>query len=108
MATKEPIKPRPLSVKEAASYLGRSVPSLRELIWTGSWPIVRVGRRIHLDIFDLGKVYLNGITPVNEDDLKKASQRVEEYHQEMIILKNGHNLGTVKAQQGLESQPVIH
>ena len=45
---------------------------------------------------------------VNEDDLKKASQRVREYHQEMVILKNGHSLGTVKAQQGLEAQPAIH
>jgi integrase len=45
---------------------------------------------------------------LNEDDLKKASHRVKEYHQEMVILKNGHSLGTAKAQQGLETQPEIH
>lgn len=45
---------------------------------------------------------------VNEDDLKKASQRVKEYHQERVNLQNGHNLGTVQAQPGLEDQPVIH
>ncbi len=48
---------------------------------------------------------------VNEDDLKKASQRVKEYHQERINLQNGHNLGTVRAQEAqlqLEEQPVIH
>jgi integrase len=45
---------------------------------------------------------------VNEDDLKKASQRVREYHQEMVIPKNGHNLGTIRAQEGLEAQPAIH
>ena len=49
------LKPRLLTVKEAASYLGRSIPSIRELIWGGSLPIVRVGRRIHLDLIDLDK-----------------------------------------------------
>jgi excisionase family DNA binding protein len=52
---KVPIKPRLLTVKEASTYLGRSVPSIRELIWNGSLPIVRVGRRIHFDLFDLEK-----------------------------------------------------
>ncbi len=55
MPSKDPIKPRLLTVKDAATYLGRSVPSIRELIWGGSLPIVRVGRRIHLDLFDLDK-----------------------------------------------------
>lgn len=53
MLAKEPIKPRLLTVKEASTYLGRSVPSIRELIWAGTIPIVRVGRRIHLDLLDL-------------------------------------------------------
>ncbi|MGA2956110.1 MAG: helix-turn-helix domain-containing protein [Thermodesulfobacteriota bacterium] len=47
------IKPRLLTVKEASVFLGRSIPSIRELIWAGSLPIVREGRRIHLDILDL-------------------------------------------------------
>ena len=46
---------RLLTVKEAAEYLGRSVWSVRELVWGGSLPCVKVGRRIHLDIFDLDK-----------------------------------------------------
>ena len=48
---------------------------------------------------------------VNEDDLKKASQRVKEYHLERANLQNGHNLGTVQAQEAqiqLEDRPVIH
>jgi len=49
------IKPRLLTVKEASVYLGRSIPSIRELIWGGTLPIVRVGRRIHLDVIDLDK-----------------------------------------------------
>jgi integrase len=39
---------------------------------------------------------------VNEDDLKKASQRVREYHQEITLPQNGQNLGTVRAQAQLE------
>jgi len=31
---------------------------------------------------------------VNEADLMKASQRMKEFHQERVILENGHNLGT--------------
>jgi excisionase family DNA binding protein len=49
------VKQRLLTVKEASVYLGRSVASVRGLIWAGSLPIVRVGRRIHLDINDLEK-----------------------------------------------------
>ena len=52
---KEPLRKRLFSVSEASLYLGRSVPSLRELIWAGSLPIVRVGRRIHLDLLDLDR-----------------------------------------------------
>ena len=48
---------------------------------------------------------------VNEDDLKKASQRVREYHLQRVKMENGHNLGTVQAQEAqiqLEDQPVNH
>jgi excisionase family DNA binding protein len=55
MQSRESIKPRLLTVKEAAAFLGRSVPSIRELVWSGSLPIVRVGRRIHFDLPDLEK-----------------------------------------------------
>ena len=48
-----PPKKRLYSVTEAAQYLGRSVWSVRELIWNGTLPSVRVGRRVHLDIVDL-------------------------------------------------------
>lgn len=51
----EPLKKRLLTVQEAGIYLGRSVPSVRELIWAGSLPIVKEGRRIHLDRYDLDK-----------------------------------------------------
>ncbi len=48
-----PLKKRLYSVPEAAEYLGRSVWSIRELIWKGSLSCVREGRRVHLDIIDL-------------------------------------------------------
>jgi excisionase family DNA binding protein len=48
-----PLKKRLYSISEAATYLGRSDWSVRELIWGGKLPSVRVGRRVHLDIVDL-------------------------------------------------------
>jgi len=48
---------------------------------------------------------------VNEDDLKRASKRVSEYHEEQASSANGHNLGTVEAQEtenGLEETHIIH
>jgi len=48
---------------------------------------------------------------VNEDDLKKASKRVTEYHQNRVATFCGHNLGTVEAQEAksvLEDKPAIH
>ena len=50
-----PMKKRLYSISEAATYLGRSVWSVRELIWGGKLPCVKVGRRIHLDIIDLNE-----------------------------------------------------
>lgn len=47
------LKKRLYTISETAEYLGRTVWSVRELIWKGELPAVRVGRRIHLDIYDL-------------------------------------------------------
>ncbi len=53
MGCRETIQPRLLSVEEAAAYLGRSVPAIRELIWRNELPVVRPDRRVHLDLRDL-------------------------------------------------------
>lgn len=48
---------------------------------------------------------------VNEDDLRRASKRVSEYHEEKASSTNGHNLGTVETHETeneLEKTPVIH
>jgi excisionase family DNA binding protein len=41
------------SIQEAADYLALSCWTVRELIWQGTLPHVRQGRRILLDIHDL-------------------------------------------------------
>jgi excisionase family DNA binding protein len=49
---KGPVK-RLYDIKEAAFYLGRSVDSLRELIWNGKVPFIKDGKRIYLDVRDM-------------------------------------------------------
>jgi len=44
---------RLLSLRDAAVYLALSYWTLRELIWRGELPAVRVGRRILIDREDL-------------------------------------------------------
>ena len=57
------LKKRLYSISESAEYLGRSVWSVRELIYSGRLPCVKVGRRIHLDIVDLDKwIEMNKVT----------------------------------------------
>ena len=48
-----PVPKRLLTLKEAACYLGRSVWSVRELIWKGSIPYIQDRRKQYLDIRDL-------------------------------------------------------
>ena len=48
-----PLPKRLYNLEEAAHYLGRTLWSMRELIWKGSIPIVREGKRIFVDIQDL-------------------------------------------------------
>ncbi len=46
-------KKRLYSIPEAAAYLGRSVWSMREMVWAGKLPAVRDGRRIFVDLEDM-------------------------------------------------------
>ncbi len=43
------------SIPEAAAYLGRSVWSMREMVWAGKLPAVRDGRRIFIDLEDMNR-----------------------------------------------------
>ncbi len=47
------VQPTLLNVKDAAIYLGRSEQSIQHLIFEKELPVVRVGRRVHLDRRDL-------------------------------------------------------
>lgn len=49
----ERLNKRLYTIQESAEYLGRSVWSVRELIWKGLIPYIKVGRRVHVDIYDL-------------------------------------------------------
>jgi hypothetical protein len=48
-----PLPKRLYTLPEAGHYLGRTVWSMRELIWAGKLPVVRSGKRIFLDVHDL-------------------------------------------------------
>jgi excisionase family DNA binding protein len=49
----KPLPKRLYTLPEAARYLGRTLWSMRELVWAGKLPIVRDGKRIFVDINDL-------------------------------------------------------
>ena len=48
-----PLPKRLFTLPEAAKYLGRTLWSMRELVWAGKIPIVRDGKRIFVDFNDL-------------------------------------------------------
>jgi hypothetical protein len=45
---------------------------------------------------------------VNEDDLKKASERVKKYHEERAIQNLGQSLGKVKAEELFKSSATMN
>jgi excisionase family DNA binding protein len=47
------VQPALLTVKEAGIYLGRSEQAIQHLVFERQLPVVRVGRRVHLDRKDL-------------------------------------------------------
>lgn len=47
------VTPMLLNVKEAAVYIGRSEQAVQHLIFQKDLPVVRIGRRVHLDRRDL-------------------------------------------------------
>ncbi|RJP67897.1 MAG: DNA-binding protein [Candidatus Abyssobacteria bacterium SURF_17] len=46
-------KQRLYDLKDAATYLGRTVWGVRELIWSGQLPVVRSGRKQFVDVRDM-------------------------------------------------------
>ena len=46
-------KRRLLSVRDAAEYLGRTEWAMRDLVWRGRIPAVKIDRRVMIDLRDL-------------------------------------------------------
>lgn len=44
---------RLFTLKEAGEYLGRSVYSMRTLVWKGALPVIQDGRKMWVDLKDL-------------------------------------------------------
>jgi excisionase family DNA binding protein len=51
---------RLVSLQEAAVVLGVSVATLRRMIWAGKLPIVRLTRRLQVDVRDLDRLVERG------------------------------------------------
>ena len=51
--TTYPLHKRLFDLKEAATYLGRPVFSVRGLIWKGALPVIKDGRKLYLDLHDM-------------------------------------------------------
>ena len=49
------VRPRLLTVEQAATYLGRTKASVQHLISDGAIPVVRHDRRVFLDVRDLDR-----------------------------------------------------
>ena len=47
------VRPRLLTVEQAATYLGRSKASVQHMVSDGGLPTVRSDRRVFLDVLDL-------------------------------------------------------
>lgn len=47
---------RLLSLKDAAELLGRTPGAVRELVYRGKLPVVRLDRRLQFDVLDLERV----------------------------------------------------
>ena len=56
MSAAAPPRKRLYTLSEAADYLGRSVWSIRRLIWGAVLPSVRVQGRVHVDVADMDEL----------------------------------------------------
>ena len=51
-----PVRERLFSVREAGRYLSLSHWTVREMVWRGELPEVRIGRRLLVDVRDLDEL----------------------------------------------------
>jgi excisionase family DNA binding protein len=67
-----PIRPRLLSIEQAAVYLGRTKEAMQHLVACRKLPVVRDGRRVFLDVRDLDHWIENHTEPA-EDLTRRAA-----------------------------------
>jgi hypothetical protein len=48
-----PVRPRLLTLKEAAAFLGVGIWTMRDIVWSAAVPLVCFGRRLYFDVRDL-------------------------------------------------------
>ena len=60
-----PQRPRLLSLKEAASFLGIGIWTMRDLVFSGAVPLVRFKRRMYFDARDLEQLIERNKTTYN-------------------------------------------
>ncbi|MDR4468843.1 MAG: helix-turn-helix domain-containing protein [Nitrospira sp.] len=70
------------SLAETAMYLGRSIWSVRRLIWNGELPQVRAGGRVHVDVRDLDAFI----------EKNKVREESPQYAQRQFDMKEFHAL----------------
>jgi excisionase family DNA binding protein len=60
-----PVRPRLLTVEQAAAYLGRTKEAVQHMVGSGKLPVVRADRRLSFDVRDLdGWIERNKTTAV--------------------------------------------
>ena len=60
-----PQRPRLLSLKEAATFLGVGIWTMRDIVWSGAVPLVRFRRRMYFDARDLEQLIERNKTTYN-------------------------------------------
>jgi excisionase family DNA binding protein len=43
------IQPRLLTIEQAAQYIGRSKEAVEQMVFNREWPVIRKGRRVHIE-----------------------------------------------------------
>lgn len=52
---KNPIPKRLYTLKDSSGYLSLGLHGVRNLVWSGQIPVVRIGRKMFIDLDDLQK-----------------------------------------------------
>jgi excisionase family DNA binding protein len=66
------VRPRLLTVEQAAVYLGRTKDAIQHLVAGRKLPVVRDGRRVFLDVQDLDR-WIENHTELAEDLTRRAA-----------------------------------